>query len=110
MADKRVDDTQLSASSYQDADHAPRHARLLDPSFWMPHDEDPEPWLQISLAERMIISAIVVDGQWKPPYGWLWVEQFYLTYSGNGQAWSPYVFLTEESDAYEFVQKVGSTD
>ena len=72
----------------------------------MPSDADQNPWLQVSLTELMIISAIVVDGEWKLPYGWIWVEKFYLTHSIKGKTWTPYQFLAETSDNYEFVQKV----
>ena len=106
MSDNNIKDSQITASSYYNTDNAPYHARLLNPHFWRPSDADQNPWLQISLTELMIISAIVVDGEWKLPYGWIWVEKFYLTHSINGKRWIPYQFLAKTSDNYEFVQKV----
>lgn len=90
-----ITDDQMSASSSFDDNHQPQFARLLDARYWRPAVDDAEPWLQVSFRQSIIVSAVVVDGDWSIEEGWIWLERFFLMFSGNGETWNPYVYSTD---------------
>ena len=89
-----IKDHQLSSSSSYDENNQAHFARLLNTSYWRPEDKDTSPWLQIQFEERMVISGLVLDGDWSITHRWIWLEQFYLTYSSDGEHWKPYIYST----------------
>lgn len=48
LQDGRVRDDMLSASSYRDAAHASKHARIGGSQSWMPSTSDASPYIQVS--------------------------------------------------------------
>ena len=90
-----IQDSQLSSSSSFDKDHRAHFARLLNASYWRPSDIDPSPWWEVHFQQRMIISGLVLDGDWSIIHGWIWLEQFYMLYSNDGETWKPYVYSTD---------------
>ncbi|XP_072172014.1 uncharacterized protein [Diadema setosum] len=57
-----IADADIMASSYQDDDHAPYHARLHGNSAWIPHPNDSRPFIQATFPQRMVITALLVQG------------------------------------------------
>ncbi|XP_072046390.1 lactadherin-like [Amphiura filiformis] len=106
MSTNTIQDHQLSSSTVFDANHQAHFARLLNPSFWRPSEDDAAPWLQVSFEQRMVVSGLVLDGDWSIEYGWIWIEQFYLLYSGDGVTWKPYVYSTDDDQCGNLECKV----
>ncbi len=95
MSAHTIEDHQLFSSSSFDDSHQAYHARLLNPTYWRPSEEDTDPWLQVSFHERIVVSGLVLDGDWSIEHGWIWIEMFYLLHSSDGTNWKPYVYTTD---------------
>ncbi|XP_072049239.1 uncharacterized protein [Amphiura filiformis] len=93
MQSQIIADDQISSSSYFDNTTLPQFARILNDSYWMPHPGDDAPWLQISFDERMIFSALVVQGIVRLDIGWVSVDKFFLKYSDDLMEWKPYTYF-----------------
>ena len=90
MQTQMIVDDQITSSSSMNEMTKPQFARLLNNSYWMPALEDKNPWIQISFKDRMIFSALVLEGIVSLDIGWIWVDKFFLTYSSDSIQWQPY--------------------
>ena len=96
MSSNTIQDDQITASSYYDERHQPHFARLNHDNYWRPRLDDPLPWLQVAFDERMVISAVVLDGDWDINEGWIWLESFFIQYSSDEVTWIPYFYHVDE--------------
>ena len=94
VASHEIRDNQITASSHADIQHLPHFGRLLGDNFWAPNPSDDNPWIQVSLDHQSVFSGVVVDGQLDLNVGWIWVDNFYVTYSADGKNWKSYVYFT----------------
>ena len=70
----RIKDYQLTASSSQGG-NIPSKGRLHKTSYWQPSASDSNPYIQLTLTEKMKISGISTQGHFDP------VNQFATSYT-----------------------------
>uniref|UniRef100_A0AAY4DAE9 Contactin associated protein-like 5a n=1 Tax=Denticeps clupeoides TaxID=299321 RepID=A0AAY4DAE9_9TELE len=54
---------------------------------WSPAPEDQQPWLQLTLRDRLEVTAISTQGRWGSEH---WVRRYQLLYSDTGHNWRQY--------------------
>ncbi len=90
LESKKIQNRQITASSYYDADHRPEEARLNNVECWASGDsEGPAPWLQVDLKETYIITGIQVQGS---PGANEWVKELQVQ---TGETEASLAFIQE---------------
>ncbi|XP_072041180.1 discoidin domain-containing receptor A-like [Amphiura filiformis] len=101
MSDRRIPNNQLAASSVYGDDpltYGPQNARLnlnLGGGAWCPDSVRPEStggyeYLEISLLNMTMVTAVSMQGRWDYGLGREYVRKFRLEYTTNGGSWSRY--------------------
>ena len=95
MENGTILDSQISASSVYDRNHAAEQARLhfkrdgLKTGSWSAKDNDKNQWLQVDLQQTTRITAIATQGRngYTPEQ---WVEEYQLQYGEDVQTFKFY--------------------
>ena len=88
-----IEDSQISASSYNLVSSGPQYGRLKLASTphnadgWRAHNDDTEPWLQVDFIAKTVVEVIRTQGRATKP---MWVETFKLAYSDDGYNFAEY--------------------
>ena len=90
MQDKRIPDNGITSSSELSANHAPAFARLDGPSAWCSAPGDKSPYIQITLDEENLITAITTQGSFRD---FSWARNFEVTYMRD-EKWTSYKKVT----------------
>ena len=93
MQDNRINNSQITASSYYSAGYEAWNARLHKDDFfvWVPKNVAPGEWLQVDLLKFHIISKVATQGRALAAYN-QWVTKYYLKYSQDGVSWESYKY------------------
>ena len=91
MEDRRISDTQITASSEFDSNHGATNARLNLPAQgsttggWSARTNDLNQWIQADLGSVQSVSGVVMQGRNAYPQ---WVTKYRVQFSGDGKSWS----------------------
>ena len=87
MRNKRIPDESITSSSKLSTDHEPFLARLDGrPGAWCSAPEDKSPYIQISLGEEKLITAIKTQGSFRD---FMWSRKYQVRYLKEG-TWMSY--------------------
>ncbi|KAM7425102.1 hypothetical protein ABFA07_023430 [Porites harrisoni] len=86
MQDKRIPDNDITSSSELSTNHAPAFARLDGPRAWCSAPGDKSPYIQITLDEGNLITAITTQGSFRD---FSWARNFEVTYMRD-EKWTSY--------------------
>ena len=96
-------DSQISASSEWDSNHAAQQARLHfvqtvhRTGSWSARSNDLNQWLQVDLLNTTRVSGVATQGR-NGPSDSQWVTKYKLKYSEGGRAFKCYRRSGDESD------------
>ena len=91
MEDRRIPDTQITASSVFDSNHGTSNARLNRPrqgsttGAWSAKTNDLNQWIQADLGSVQSVSGVVMQGRNAVPQ---WVTNYRVQFSVDGNSWS----------------------
>ena len=91
VEDRRIYDTQITASSEFDSNHGATNARLNRPAQgsttggWSARTNDLNQWIQADLGSVQSVSGVVMQGRNAYPQ---WVTKYRVQFSGDGKSWS----------------------
>ncbi|XP_032229700.2 uncharacterized protein LOC5505409 [Nematostella vectensis] len=86
MRSGAITDSQITASSSRPADR-PQYARLHNGKYWCAATKSKTEYIQIDLGQERTVSNIETQGRGN----WYdWVTAYHLSYSQDGQRWTPY--------------------
>ena len=86
MTNRKVLDTDITASSELDSNSSASNARLNNTKSWVADTIDTQPWIQVNLGKIMNITAISTQGF--PGSGF--VASFYFSYNTSEMEWLNY--------------------
>ncbi|XP_022804806.1 lactadherin-like [Stylophora pistillata] len=101
MARGIIPDKDITASSAQNSDSLPHHARLSNSKAWVPDKKDRNPWIQVDLQYSRNITAIATQG-----FSGSYVTRYYVSFSSDGNNWNNY---TEQGKVKVFQANVNDS-
>ncbi|EDO42206.1 predicted protein, partial [Nematostella vectensis] len=113
MENGRIQNSQITASSYYAANHEPWQARLNNQMIdggsagsWSPRTNTIDEWLQVDLGSENTITKVATQGRPNSPHGQYnqWVTRYVIQHSLDHATWS---FCLEGGVIKEFK---GNTD
>ncbi|XP_072016894.1 uncharacterized protein [Amphiura filiformis] len=84
MEDERIQDGQITVSSYINPDHSPYHARLGNALQWCAFNLNIYQWIQVELIAVMWIRGVMIQG--RDGYD-QWVTKFKVLYGFDALEW-----------------------
>ncbi|XP_030842312.1 uncharacterized protein LOC580443 [Strongylocentrotus purpuratus] len=86
LEDRRIADSQLSASSCWNTIQCANTARLFNEyQAWSPKKTDKNPWIQVDLRQSFRLEAVLTQGRDNADN---WIQTFLVTYSLDGYSWT----------------------
>ncbi|XP_022804804.1 contactin-3-like isoform X2 [Stylophora pistillata] len=85
MARGIIPNKDITASSAQNSDSLPHHARFSNSKAWVPDRNDRNPWIQVNLQYSRNITAIATQG-----FSGSYVTRYYVSFSSDGNNWNNY--------------------
>ena len=86
MTNRKIRDTDITASSELNSNSSASNARLNNTKSWVADKNDTQPWIQVNLGKIMNITAISTQGF--PGSGF--VSSFYFSYNTSEMEWLNY--------------------
>ena len=90
MEDRRIPDSQITASSEYDSNHGPTNARLNRPAdgsttgAWSARTNDLLQWIQVDFGAPKMVSGIMMQGREEEAQ---WVTRYRVEYKNGGTTW-----------------------
>ena len=92
MEDGRIQDSQLSVSTYQGGINSEKSARLNMPAItgvsggaWRADIEDSNPWIQVDFLRPVTVTGVITQGRDAKDQ---WVTKYKIKYSDDGITWA----------------------
>ena len=85
MEDRRILDSQLSASSMWASPHFANASRLNGQFAWASAQNDLDQWIQVNFLVSRAVSGVVVQGQGNEYDNW--VKSYKVEFSNGGSSW-----------------------
>ena len=86
MTNRKIRDSDITASSELNSNSSASNARLNNTKSWVADNNDTQPWIQVNLRKIMNVTAISTQGF--PGSGF--VSSFYFSYNTNEMEWLNY--------------------
>ncbi|KAL4222951.1 Mucin-5B [Mactra antiquata] len=102
-----VGNSQITASSHQDANYVPSQGRIYSSSGWAPSPDDKTPWVQVDFKRPKLISGIRTQAE---KNGDRWITKYTISTSVDGKTFIPYSDKLGETTAKVFTGNNNNVD
>ena len=87
MQNRKIKDSQLTASSVYRSGLSTRQGRLNGLTSWSARQRNQNQWIQVDLGRKKVVTAIATQGRRNYKQ---WVKSYFVSYSPDGKNFNPY--------------------
>ncbi len=87
MQNRKIKDSQLTASSVYRAGLSTSHGRLNGLTSWSARQRNQNQWIQVDLGRKKVVTAIATQGRRNYDQ---WVKTYFVSYSPDGKNFKSY--------------------